>query len=164
VACDLAPVISLATKQKFTSNTCLARDFTVCLVNGQLTITNAKKGEATDITDNGTGFTYTTCTQGTRTTVEVLTYEYDTNGRLKCITTLSGEHLVDLNELQNNNTGIYGDGNLARVSDYGELQVGLAPNQESLLCKILTQLKIANLHLSLVSDEKILEKDVKETL
>jgi hypothetical protein len=164
LACDAAPVISLATKQLFTSNCCLARDFSVELSTCTLSITNAKQGEATDIADGGTGFTLATTTQGVRTTVEVLTYEYDDCGRIKCITTLSGENLVDLSAAQNTSLSIQGSGNLAKVSQYGSLRTQLSAGQEDLLCKIINELRISNVHLSEITGDTVLLKDIEDNL
>lgn len=150
-ACDPAPVISLATKQAFEANTFAASEFSVCVINGSMTVTNNTKGEASNIADVGTGFTFATSTEGNRTLVETITYNYYTDGtkQLKSITTSSGEHLFDLGETQNNSTIIAGkDGQLLNIDKYNRAAVKLSDVDQQFLEKIYDQLRIMNMYLS----------------
>lgn len=160
LACDSDLVIALATKLALEANVCAAADFSVTRTCAKLVITNSAKGTATDIVDNDTGFTFTTNTNGTRTTVDVLTYEYDSEKRVKCITSLSGEDLFGINQIQSNQVTISGDGNIASVLNGGALLTQSTAHELYMFQDMIKQLKIMNIYLSIMNDMTVEEDEI----
>jgi YD repeat-containing protein len=160
VACDAAVVVALATKNAFEANACAPCDFTFALSQSCLTITNSTKGASLDAADVDAGFTVTTNTQGARTTVDVLTYTYDLNGRLCSITSQTGEHIIDLSEVVNNSIEIIGNGNITKVTESGDMHVYLSEEDKSMLYNINDNLKRLVLHMQTMTDEEFNSGDI----
>ena len=159
-ACDQAEVVSLATKQAIEADSKGAIDLCVAYAGKFLTITNVVKGCATDTMDVDTGFTFETLQQGTKTSVETLNYTYNSDGRIDTVITSSGENKLNINGPFEETVSIGGNGKVARVSDNSELAVELAPLQNELLEKIVDELRIMNLHMSMLTDSDLTKDDL----
>ncbi len=156
---DKAELITKATQLAFEANTNAIDDFIITNDRNSLIITNTIKGETEDIRDSGTGFTFEVLTQGSNVTTEVLTYEYNVSNMLISITNTSNENLLNAFDLVSGAFQLEGNGNLVGVTANGELRVTLTPGQSDDLSGILTQLKIMNVHLGKMTDEKITDLD-----
>ena len=160
VACDRAEVISLATQLAIQADTCGAIDLCAAYGGVLLTITNVVKGCASDTNDIDTCFTFEVLTQGTKTSVETLNYVYNSDGRIDKVTTSSGENKLNINGPFEETVSIGGNGKVTRVSGNSELAVELAPLQNELLEKIVDELRIMNLHMSMLTDNSLTKDDL----
>ena len=159
-ACDQAEVVSLATKQAIEADSKGAIDFCVAYAGKFLTITNVVKGCASDFANLCTGFTFEILTQGTKTSVETLNYTYNLDGRVETVTNTSGVNKLNINGPFEETVSIGGNGKVARISANGELATELAPLQNELLEKIVDELRIMNLHMSILTDNSLVKDDL----
>ena len=159
-ACDQPEVVALATKLAIEAHA--TADCAVSIINlsNALTITNVINGLATDYADNCTGFTSEILQQGTKTLVESYTYTYDSNGNLVKCENSSGKNLLNIQSDFDKTFSITGNGNKADVTDNNELRTELAPIQHELLEKIVDELRIMNLHMSIITDNDIKKTDL----
>lgn len=162
---DPAEVVALATKQAISLDCRAPCDLCISLARDVLTITNKINGEATDVINSCTGFTFEVLSHGAKTSVETLTYVYNTDGRIKTVTT-SGSNVLNLNEPFDKTVSIGANGKVTRLSQNNELAVELSPKQNEVLKSIVDELRIMNLHLSLITEENIEKQDLdtKDTL
>lgn len=158
---DPAEVVSLATVQAINANTYSMAEFTAVNTGTNFVVTNTVKGDARNVTERDSGFTFEVLQQGTKTEVEVLTYTYNMDGKLEKVATSSGKNVMDVNGPFEQMTTIAGNGKIARISDNSELAVELSPLQTGLLYDVVKQLKIMNSHLSIITDETITERDIE---
>lgn len=159
-ACDPAEVVSLATKQAIEADSKGAVDLCVAYAGKFLTITNVVKGCASDTMDVDTGFTFEVLTQGTKTSVETLNYVYNADGRIDKVTTSSGQNKLNINGPFEEIVSIGGNGKVTRVSNNSELAVELAPLQNELLEKIVDEMRVMNLHMSMLTDNTLTKDDL----
>ena len=159
-ACDPDEVVSLATKLALDADTFATVDLCVAYAGKSITITNVVRGDATDVINQCTGFTFNVIQQGTKTSVETLNFTYNIDGKLDKIETSSGKNVLNINGPFEKTVNIGGNGKVVRVSNNNELSVALAPIQNELLEKIVFELQIMNTHLSLITDTDISINDV----
>ena len=159
-ACDPASVISLATKQAISNNISAASDVSLSIAQDKLTIINKSKGEATDAVNGGTGFTFEILQQGIKTSIEKLNYTYNSDGKVNKVTSTSGENVLNITGPFEQTVSIGSKGNIDDVNDNKELRTELSPLQNELLENIVTELRIMNFHLTLVTDTEITKKDL----
>ncbi len=159
---DPSSVIALATKLSLDANTLGSCHYTVNVVDNLLTFTHTRKGDTSDTIDSGTCFTFTPKTQGVTNTVEVLTYEYDTNGRCKSITNTSGDNVLGIDyDPKTANVGIAGDGRVVGVSSDRGLLASLTNADKEAVDEIIKELKMMNLYLESMSDEQFSRQDIE---
>ena len=164
-SCDVNEVVAKATELVLLTNCNFIAHFTFKLFGGGIiTFDTNTNGITTDISDSCTGFCLEVTQQGSRVLTESLTYTYDCCCNICKIITNSGENIFDSHLVVKVsgivNTKISSGDNTVDVNEYGELAVELAPTQEELLKKIVTELKIMNTHLSMVTDVEIRKQDL----
>lgn len=134
--------------------------FTTVYNSSFITITNVENGLAADVTGGTTGFTFEILQRGTKTLVESYLYTYDAAGNLTLITSSSGLNVLNLTGSLDNTTSISGNGNKVGVTTNNELRTKLAPSQDELLHKIVDELRILNLHMSIMTDNDLTKTDL----
>lgn len=160
-SCDPAAVVALATKQAMCSNSVFTGLFTLSLKDDILNALNINKGHVINPTGNS-GFSFCVITEGTKVLKEKLTFTYDSSGNLTKVENTSGENLINYYDVGSQSVAISGGGNVAEVSDNNELRTELSPAQESVFYELLAEIKILNLHMSVVSGEEFNKEDVED--
>jgi hypothetical protein len=157
---DPAEVVTLATSQALSLNCCFSADMCVLTFSDYIKTTNTVSGIADDATDKGTGFTFCILTQGSICSIEKLTYLYDDCCVLTQVKTQSGTNVLNINEPVDRDVTLSSKGNQVDVTSNNELRVEFAPIQEEIFDKILTELRIMNTHLTILTGNEIKKSDL----
>lgn len=161
---DSASIISKGTELALLADGYYNEYFTLTVDKYDIIITNTKKGNATDVVDNGTGFNFDIEQQGHRTLVDTYTYVYNDEGQVIDIVSDSGENLFNVPDIKNNLSAKRDDVAISDgttpvgVTGLNELQVAASektPAHTEMMCalnEILGELKKHTIILQEMSD------------